>query len=154
MYYINLQNQQSNFNNVSMFLNGLTQENNINLNIVNFEFFIKFMKNNGFNLIESESYKTLYEMSKMNNLSEYENIILGLLKFCVFEPLSESNTSYLNPDYSEFQQVILPKINISQPIKYFKQINNGINLSNNENINLYKLERRNSLNIMSAFRYS
>jgi hypothetical protein len=134
MYKINPVNVTNcNFNKYNIFVNGITNENDTAVNVIDYDFFITFMKNNGYFLVESDSFRNLYNLSKTFSLKDYEQNISFLWKYCVFskkQPETESESSFILP---------LP-IKNHDIDKTIVLTDNQINLNNNKNVNLYKLE--------------
>lgn len=128
--------QSTNFSKYTIFINGMTNENNT-VNIVNYTYFINFMLQHGYTLIESELYKTLFEMSSKLSLIDYEKDISFLYRFCVFE--STSTKTQVNPITPiAITQVTLP-LPIKQRTELYTQYNK-IDLKLNKDVHLYKLE--------------
>ena len=126
----------SNFNKYSIFINGITNENDTIVNVINYDYFISFMKTNGYFLVESDSFKNLYNISNTFTLNPYEKNISFLYKYCVFSKQQNLESCTLNEEYN----LPLPLVNHKNDETIKLCTDNQINLNNNTNVNLYKLE--------------
>lgn len=77
MYIVDINDSTSHFNHIKLFINGVSNENELIEYIVPFNFLIEFMKTKGYSCIESGNYT--------GNLKSYEEQISNLYKFCVFQ---------------------------------------------------------------------
>lgn len=136
MYKINPVNNTGNFNKYNIFINGITNENDTIVNVIDYNFFVSFMKMNGYFLVESDSFRNLYNLSKTtlkSSLKEHERCISFLYKYCVFSKQPDTESSSFS--------LPLPLPIITHTIQEtIKLVDNQINLNNNQNVNLYKLE--------------
>ena len=151
-----------NFKKYSIFINGITNENDTITNVIDYTYFINFMKTCGFTLIESELYKTLYEMTdktdktdKTGNgcnlfpLNNYEKNVSFLYRYCVF---SSSSTQQNITDFNtiSLQLLPLPIKKVEKQETFVKLIDNGIKLNTigNPDINLNVVKLENCLDIL------
>lgn len=138
MYYIEqytkTQDKEQLFNNhIKCFINGVSNESDPLEYIVNYKYLLEFMKEKGYNCLESESYENLYKMfmnsNKDNLLNDYEQNISNLYRYCVFEKIESNITSVLSNNNNKVE--IVSKIDMTSRSKY---------LIEHKSLNFYKLD--------------
>lgn len=85
LYSINKSNTKSSeFNNsYKIYVKEISNENEMTCNIINYSFLLEFMKDNGFDLDETEILSNL--CTEKFELSHYERNIASIQRFCVFK---------------------------------------------------------------------
>lgn len=89
VYYIEKQTQSPIFNTWKIFINEITNENQLYENIIDYSYLSDYFLSNGYKCIESQLYKdfTQHLLDKIEPVSFNEN----LLRYCVFEKIQNFN---------------------------------------------------------------
>jgi hypothetical protein len=83
-------------NSINLFVNGNSNENNLKEYIMDYKKLKDLMYKYGYSCVESESYIDLYKNQDVFKLSNYEQDISQLYKFCVFEKIEKKIDGIIN----------------------------------------------------------
>lgn len=120
-------------NKISVFIKDTVLDEPMDEYIVNFDSFVKLMKMNGFDLVESKLFNNFYESYNNNKLNSLQKEVSFLNRTFVFKYTVRKNSScrkemdYLTEcdwSYEELKMIIL--------YKYLKAFDNKIDTSNEE----------------------
>jgi hypothetical protein len=94
IYFIKNSKKQGNFNSCKIFINGITNENQLDECVINTEYLLNYFKQHDYDCIESELYKNLYLQMGSLHLQQHEQDVLDLYKFYVLQ--KNKNTNNIN----------------------------------------------------------